>query len=65
MYVDEVMELFVYRKLLKILFKVKDKTSNTVELAVFNSLIKQTKSEIDEVFIKANIRKTEKKKEVK
>ena len=62
MYMDENLEIFVLRKVLKIFFKCKDKSSDTSEIRFLSNLITQVKTEIDEVFIKAKTRNSERKK---
>lgn len=65
MYLDETMELFVLRKILKIYFKIKDKESDPIIMKIINLFIKEIKLEIDETYVKAKIRKTERKPKLK
>jgi hypothetical protein len=60
MFLDEQVTLFVYRKLLKVLFKLKDKLSYPEDISLIESLIKEIKIEMNEIFIVVKTRKKEK-----
>ncbi len=59
MYLDEQVSIFVYRKILKVLFKIKDKTRNDKDKNLVNLFIREVKNEMDEIFIKVNTRRND------